>query len=263
MTNSLKFPHHKLNSSQNDEFVNEKKLKKKSKNSNKKNKGRKNKNAHSTVPSNIPIDCKEQPVLVHSSENIPPKICVNNYIPRCNEQLPIAKPTKALEDQNRKDSENTDSSCEKKCLLDEANIIEINLPRNHNFSVRFHRIIKIDELGIITIKFIYPDKPDTYKVIYPESDNINQCNTSEIDQLPSIIPDYYVINLHGMKFPLLVYPNSDECGKPMAISTAPYSTYSPCSDYVVRAESEQISTSETSNSVSSNFIQSTGFPIQE
>ncbi|CAG8589712.1 7130_t:CDS:2 [Dentiscutata heterogama] len=247
MTNSLKFPHHKLNSSQYEEIVNEKKLKKKTKNSNKKNKGRKNKNAHSTVHSNIPIDCKEQPVPVHSIENHPPENCVNNYIPRCNEQLPITKPTKALEDQNRKDSTNTDSSLEKKSLLDEANIIEINLPPNHNSFDRFHRIIKIDELGIITIKIIYPDKPETYIVMDSRPDNINQCNTSEIDQIPSIIPDFIVINLPGMEFSLQVYPNSDECGKPMVISTASYSTYSPCSDYVVRAESEQISTSETSN----------------
>ncbi|CAG8454165.1 605_t:CDS:2 [Gigaspora rosea] len=213
MTNSLKFPHHNLNSSQYEEIVNEKKFKKKSKNSNKKNKGRKSKNAHSTAPSNIPMDCKEQNYCsatvctseIHPTENYVPLL--NNYMPMCNEQ-PIIK---VLDDQIQKNSTNNDSSSwEKKSslvvepTLIESNLIEINLPPNQNFLYRFHRVIKIDELGKIMIKIIYPDKPATYIDLGSKIDIINQCNTSdtsdtseinEFVQIPSIIPDGIVIKL--------------------------------------------------------------------
>ncbi|CAG8459549.1 3370_t:CDS:2, partial [Racocetra fulgida] len=43
-----------------------------------------------------------------------------------------------------------------------------------------------------------------------KKDIINQSNTNDIVQLPTIIPDYIVINLPGMDYPVLIYPSSVE-----------------------------------------------------
>ncbi|CAG8451646.1 25080_t:CDS:2 [Cetraspora pellucida] len=211
MTNSSKVSLHNLNSSQFKQVVNEKKSKKS------KNKGKKGRNAYPTVTSSIPMACKEQNchlVPLRTSENYPSENCLP-VLPRCND-LPIPK---LLNDQNRKDSINT-----KEHSSEETNLIEINLPPNCNSIHRFHRVIKIDEIGKIMIKIIHPDNSATYLM-----DIINQSNTSEIKQPPSIIPDYIVIKIPGMDFPVLVYPNHDECGNPMVISMDSHSKCSICS----------------------------------
>ncbi|CAG8715750.1 598_t:CDS:1, partial [Scutellospora calospora] len=60
----------------------------------------------------------------------------------------------------------------------------------------------------------------------------------EVEQLPTLIPDYIVINIPGMDFPVLAC--SDACGKSAMISMA---SYSICPDYAVRSESIKTSTS--------------------